>query len=501
MAGGELFGELLDRGGFRSDLLYFIRLAGNYAAAIFIDCRDRAQSKHRRQFALWIETESVEDRHLRDALVQRKPWFDSLKRDFPRLIEAMPQPMRDRLGRTIVQDHAIPLDLRNFVALLDDLLEYRHWLEHWEERKARGAIPNPASDERLLRIIGLMLLPQLAHHLLGRMHHHARKARLRDRHARADRARAIMNAAIADRREASRHVNGLKRRTDLDSIRAQLIRKYGNAPGGAAVHRIAKEEAKKRRDFESRKASLLSVHQSYFAEGTWPRYNYENFLIRFGFIGRGRIAALERLLGERREGPGGLRHDFIHAIEPAFHLSMDIALILHLWLSDLEEAGVPVRKEKLFKRSYRTVAGDAANLATLHYRTIVNLRNAVAHNGWFWEVEDPAMPGTFLSLSDLLGHLLPLPARFGLTDGAERRNHLLTTIEAALRQQMCAYVYRKRGSDDDPNRSPPPVVVRRWTTDTREQYADKTQWRIERRAALRSLTAHWMREVAKARGN
>jgi len=474
----DIFGQLPSSPAFRSELLHFIRLSANYAASIFIDCRERAQSKHRKQFAEWLTQNSDEkDGQLWTALVSKARWFDALKADFSDVIRQMPVPMQTRLERAVQHDHVIPWDLRRFELALIDLREYRHWLEHYDERQARGA-RKPVSDERLLQLLGLTLLPHLNNHLLGRMRHYARRKGLRLNAIDLAKAKTVLDCASADRREASRYINGLKRRVDADTIRRRIEQKYGNAPGDKAVHRIAKEEAKKRRDLETRKASLVELHQRYFDQATWPRYNLENFLIRFAFIGRGRIMALESLLGSETDDA---RMDFIQAIEPAFDLSMDIALILHEWMSELEQAGVPIRNKKK--------AGPLA----------ADLRNAIAHGGWFWDVRNRAVPDQRYTFAELLGGLLDLPNRFNLPDAPAVRNALLTRLEACLRAQVVIKAYRLPQPGDDPNRNSPPLRIRRWTPELRAQFADRSIWRIERRPALKRLAATWMRDLAATR--
>lgn len=487
----DVFGCLVDNSAFRADLLYFTRLAGNYAASIFIAMRSRAQSKHRKMFAEWLDADPLPvndtDGTLRRALVHNAPWFDTLKREFPIMLEEMqPDALWLRLDTALQQDHALPLNRLSFIRLLDDLREYRHWLEHYKERKERGD-GQPVSDTRLLEILGLMLLPFMGNHLLGRMRHHGRRLRLKGMTRQVERAKSILDKALAGRREASKYINGLKRKSDHETIRRRITTKYGNAPGDQAVHRIAREDAKKRRDLESRKTSLVDLHRRYFIEKTWPRYNYENFLIRFAFIGSGRIAELEELIAKHRGGrPAtgeGATGDFIQAIEPLFMLSADIGLIIHGWLAELKEQGVPIHKKKKVGSK------------------IIAIRNTIAHGGWFWTVDNPASAaqGDALRFGELLEALLELPAKFNLYEPARWCNDLLTRTEGALRPCAWHYVYRTPSAGEDPNRSPERHVVKRWTAQKRARFGDKTLWRIERRAALRRVAATWMRDVKRLR--
>ncbi|MFV0644343.1 MAG: hypothetical protein ACK5NN_07560 [Sphingomonadaceae bacterium] len=479
---GKLFDPLLDRSAFRADLLYFIRLAGNYAAHIFIDVRSRAPSKHRKQMAEWLENDTpVKDKHFQSELVKNAPRFDALKADFTTVLEKMPDPMRTRLAGALQYDHALPLDLGNFTRALDDLREYRHYLEHYDERKRQGR-SCPVTDERVLDILGLILLPFLNAHMLGRMRHHGRRLRLRDLDLRYNEAKKHIDAAQTKKRDASKFINGLKKRVDHDSIRDMLTRKYDDPPGEQAVHRIAKEEAKKRRDLEQRKASLLELHRDFFREHTWPRYNLENFLIRFGFIGKGRIQELEKLLGSYGEDEAEQR-DFINDIEPLFMLSMDIGLVIHSWLAELEEEGVPLKKTKKIGK------------------TVISIRNTIAHGGWVWDVKDTARNKEIMTLAEILKELSALPERFSIPDAQNWRNQLFTRMEATIQPCKWHRVYAITRPGDDPNQIPAHYVVKRWTVEKRESFSDRTRWRVERRTALRRVASAWMREIATARSH
>lgn len=469
---GDIFGPLLERPAFRADLLYFIRLAGNYAASIFTDVRNRAPMHHRMALDAFVTSNAGNDKQLLAALTDRQAWFDALKADFTILLDEMPQYMKDRLARALTEDHMLPWNMRNFIKALDDLREYRHFLEHPEKSIH-------VTDARLLEILGLMLLPFLGNHLAGRVHHHGRRSGMRNARAAAEQTRAILTGGLAARRETSKFMNGLKRRTSNADIAAELTRQRGTAPHDAEVQKIAKARKKERADLESRKAAMLSLHRSYFNETSWPRYNHENFLMRFAFIGKRRILDLENKL----EFPAD-SHDFIHAIEPFFMLSMDMALIIHCWLTELEGAGVPIRQ----RRQMRAIAPAAQWLPAI--------RNTIAHGGWVWAVEPNGRAGQPLTFAELVETLLaalqhPKVAR----DGARWRNDLLTRMEGALRPCGWHWVYAKTQTGDDPNQMPAHHVIKRWTTETRARYADRDKWHIEKRPRLRRVAAEWMRDL------
>ncbi len=470
---GAMIGDLLPSHAFRSDLLYFIRLAGNYAASIFISCRSKAPSNKRKELALFLENYSFTDHHLREALIQKKGWFDALKSDFPKFLEDMPVYLRDRLSRCLQYDHALPMSHRAFSETLDSLIQYRHYLEHYDERVRTGRLP-VVSDARLLNSLGLMLLPHLHNHLLGRIQSHSRKRRIKLPLASI---RETLQDAVSQRREASRFINGLKLKVHHEDLRHSILAKYGNEPSDAAVHRIAKENRKKRQDLEHSKSAMLDFYRAYFPEEQWPRYNFQNFLIRYAFIGAARIKEIEAFLFQPNyEG----HRDFMEVIEPFFNVSMDIILVFHVWLAELEADGVPVRKKK-----------DVGAIS-------VALRNSISHGGWFWNMRE-SETDPVLSLNDLLAALLRLPHQYQLSNAQQRCNDLLTKLESILRNIPRAKVYRKLGQNDDPNQRPAPISIRRWTHERRNQYSNTSLWQINKRPALRSVIARWLREIDDAR--
>ncbi|MEK6541296.1 MAG: hypothetical protein AABZ45_04145 [Pseudomonadota bacterium] len=487
MSEAALFADLESSAAFRADMLYFLRLAGNYAANIFVDVRNRAPMKHRKAFDDWLSKHQCKDDALNAALKDRHQWFDAHKVDFTIILGEMPHYLRERLGRALQHDHAMPLDHRAFIACLDDMRDYRHRLEHFGDPKQKQDRRH-VSDERLLHILGLMLLPFLGNHLLGRIRHHARRRGYRPRAVEqvAGRAKEILDVAIADRREASRFINGLKRRIDNDTIRNRIMEKYGNAPSDTAVHRIAREEASKRRDLEDRKSALLTLHRAYFADGHWPRYNYENFLIRFGFIGRRRIEEMEQFLRDGRDENETL--DFILHIEPLFMLSMDIALIIHCWLSELEAPGVPIKDTKKLQQTITAA------------KTIVAIRNATAHGGWVWAVT-PRGEAEPLPFEMVLSTLLAVLDHPNVNDKAQWKNDLLTAIEGALRPVQWSRIHAKPQPGDDPNRMPAAITVKRWTAGKRVAFADKDKWGVNKRKPLRRVAAMWMRDIAALRSD
>lgn len=483
-----MFDDLLKRPAFRSDLLYFIRLAGNYAANIFADMRNRAPSEKRKEFRDWLTNyQPINNRYETEKpkLLDNRLWFDALKYDFPEIIRKMPDYMRNRLSNAVQHDHVLPLDLANFCKALDDLIDYRGWLGYSKERIKKGEARPKVSDTRLLKILALFLIPHLSNHLAGRVHHHARRIGMRHQECQAlvGEVHKINEDGIARRREASKYINGLKRRTDNESVKVRITQKYGNVPSDQAVHRIAKAENTKLKNLENRKAALVELYRQYCDESTWPRHNYEKFLIRFGFIGKARIKALENLLGCNN----AQKPDFIHAIEAAFNLSIDIALIIHCWLNGLEERGVPIRTQKAMRKI------DGAEF-------VGAIRNEIAHGGWVWKVT-PNNGQEPLTFKEVLATLCAVLNHPNIYDKKQMQNDLLTQLEARLHKEKRDFVYKQEEAEEDPNRRSPPIVVKRWTNERREKYKNREIWRIEKRPLVKALAANWMHDIKAFKEN
>ncbi|NJM50886.1 MAG: hypothetical protein HC843_08395 [Sphingomonadales bacterium] len=177
-----LFSHLESSPAFRGEMRYFLQLAGNYIANIFIQVRAKSPSKHRKAFAQWLGTQpsSVKDKQLYDALVCKAEWFEAYKRDFAIMLDDMPPVMRDRMGRSIQNDHCIPLDMAGFIRSLDRLREYRHWLEHYKDHAEKNQKRPVTEDSDILRDLGLLLVPHLLNHLHGRIRHHQRKLKTKN---------------------------------------------------------------------------------------------------------------------------------------------------------------------------------------------------------------------------------------------------------------------------------------------------------------------------------
>jgi hypothetical protein len=452
LSGQNLFADLESSAAFRADMLYFLRMAGNYMANIFINTRSGAPSKHRRTLAEWLDKQATTDYDdkLLTALKTKKPWFDVYKKGASTLLENMPLPMRDRLARSVQTDHCLPLSLSNFIKMLDELRAYRHWLEHYEERIQKKQ-SRSVTDDVIARHLGLLLLPHLHNHLIGRVHHHSCK--MGQRHFGRPKAHAnsalhtIFAKAIAERREAT-------------------MERMGKRTKGSVIR-------KERQEAQEAGERWRTTHAARFAPETWPRYNVHNWKIRFYFMGQGRIAQLENLLRPANNDRAAI--DFIHAIEPLFNLSLDINLSIHLALTGLEQSGVKV--------------GNKKQVGSI----IPAIRNEIAHGGFFWDAKDGNNPLSVQQVFEAVQDLL-----LEQTNGKQLRNDFVTAIEQHLHKARITLVYPP-ATTDNPNKNPPPIRIRNWSADNRARYGANSGYRLEKRKDYRRVAAAWMRELVKSR--
>ena len=447
------FADLESNAAFRADMLYFLRLAGNYMANIFINMRNGAPSKHRKSFAEWLDTQTIKDYDdkLLTALKTKTPWFDVFKKGYSAMLDTMPLPMKDRLARSIQYDHCFPLSLANFIIMLDGLREYRHWLEHFDERIAKKQ-PRPVTDEAIARYLGVLLLPHLHNHLIGRVHHHRCKARQRNFGQPKQGANALLRTvfatAIAGRREAT-------------------MERMGRRTKGSVIR-------KERQEAQQAGERWRKAHAERFAAKTWPRYNLHNWKIRYYFIGDGRINQLETLL--RHDDAAKAPVDFIHAIEPLFNLSLDINLTIHLALTHLEQCGVKI--------------GNKKQVGPI----IPAVRNEIAHGGFFWDAKDTS--GQRLSVDVIFTELQKL--MLIQSNGKQMRNDFVIAIEQQMRKAGMILAYPPSDTTN-PNQNPPPIRIRSWSPGNRARYGEGSGYRLEKRNDYRRLVAGWMRELAKSR--
>jgi hypothetical protein len=452
--------RLLTRPAFRADLLYFIRMAGTYIEAIFLDAR-----------LTWKDNRLKAFQGIIDDLKNKNPQYEknwvALRKQDPAIEFAATEPFKlllahlqtthkDSLARRLQWEHALPWGFDNFYTIVEQLREYRHFLEHYDKK------PKP-DDAELLRNLGLLLLPHLQNHLIGRILHHQKrtspspfKGEGRGEGKHILEIKAILQKAESDRREMSRNIFGLKTRNTLP-----------------------KNERIDRETYNNRWKERFA---DWFASDTWPRYNEHNFKVRYHFIGRRRLALLGAALQSSTSSQGYFndpkKADFIRELEPIYYASLDINLIIHKFLFEMEALRLDVRSSKKMNNS------------------IPALRNEIAHGGFFWDIKNKA--GEQIALEDVFTDLLSLPAKAKMPNIKERQNDLITAIAGVIKNYGAHRVHDSEKIGDDPNKRPPPYIIHRWTAEKRARFADSKRYTIDRRPRVRALLASWKRALSAA---
>jgi hypothetical protein len=455
------FADLENSAAFRADMLYFLRMAGNYIETIFLDTRVKWTGNRSKAYKTCLDRLADADPKKKQFMTtmwkQRPPMEFAFKADFTHLLENLDITHKDNLVRRLQWEHALPWGFDQFTKTITSLRSYRHFLEHYDEF-VTGQKSRPALDD-ILKFLGLLLLPHLHNHLVGRVIHHERKLGIRKAQV-SEAVRSIMRDAESDRREASRNIFGLKTRQIL--------------PRNERLDRVAYNDRWKAR------------FPLWFAEDSWPRYNEHNFKVRYHFIGQKQLKSLgDAIQGDIENPKAGYfddpaRCDFIREIEPLYYATLDINLILHKFLAKFESSGL--KKQ------------DKQKVAPI----ILAIRNQIAHGGLFWQVENKSDDNRLYPLQEIFAAMLNLPAIAGTNDAKQRRNDLMTAIAAVIKQYAGHRVHDSAVVVDDPNQHLPPLVVHRWTGQKRAQYADRTRYRIDRRPRLRMILAEWKRALDAA---
>lgn len=477
--------RLEDDADFRNGYLYFLQLANSYLAAIFWHVfPDSSRRKNLyetvRNFDADLKAEAArrgeQQRGLDPALLKsiapepgerRTGFLDCYKSDFVRVLrDGLPEERKRAFERKLRQDHAIPLRMGAFCDGIDHLRKKRHYLKDWGRNRNRADRP---ADEPVLDFLGLLLLPRLHHHFLGLVERHRRRIRRRGGNSGIDPAdlRTIFARARRLRREETERAFG-RNRLRSETTRAE------------------------RRDREHSKQAWMRKYDHYFPRGAWPRYNYHQFRIRYFFMGKGYLGAIESALraalpAKAPPHPGPPFH-FQWEIEAVYETAMAVNAVLSGVFRDFEAA------DKTLSRRARK---HGAGVLSGHLRDI---RNAVAHNQPFFDIH-------------VDGQTLPVRQVFAEIFAGFQRDHVrehLAEPPAACIGALCdklAGLFRKQKFtlvfpvDDAERRARqrPPRVVRRWTGKDRREYIASGRWRIDKRPRVKALIAAWHRDLGEAR--
>lgn len=466
---------------FRAAFLRFLQLANTYIVQIFFQTFN--DGKRRKQLYAWLENarkgpywknnkeiSATLYRNIIPTEQGRSGYLDAYDADFSILLQLMDSSRglsraSDRFYRNLNHFHAIPLGRKSFIETLELLRNKRNWLKDFHRK--RNNPQNRPDDTKVIRALGLLLLPKLHQHFIGEVRRAIKRARRRGKRLPVD-VRAMeyhFRKAHEDRAKSTRRAFGARKR-------GKVIKKL-------------------RRDAEQAKQAFMKRYEELYPEGAWPRYNYHQFRIRLAFIGRVNVDRLLRLL----RAPKGKAH-FSRDIEPLYNTAMAINNILDefFWRMQrldkqeedrLRNNGLSRKAAKNKISSYACLQGD-----------VRKLRNHVAHNGLFCFYREKSSEAGFLPTMKVFEMVCRALARQHNPNWRADVEEMHGRIRAILKKQDYVWVFR-RGTENEENN--PPIVVRRWTEENRAKYVDFDKWRLDRREYVRRVFSRWCNSLDDAR--
>ncbi len=438
---------------FRSDLLFFIRLAGTHAQTLFWQGFPRsAMARRKKMFSIAKKAIPKNKAHFRSAVLDPKcrhtKTTDIFHKGFLSLLRKLQEDesLQKIFADGFKQQHGIFWRFEQFNDAIEILIDKRHYLEHYAERKRKRETFNAQKNTKVLEALSILLLPGICNMLEMR----ARSVKEKTAQAAADGMHTLF--------EWCRQENAESRRLMFSEERKRA--------------RIGKTRRKALATDADNTAIWL---KSYRALGISPTdYREFQFKRRYDFIGPQNLRAIFECLGlplqkksraliytaDHAEKPS-----FRHDIEPLYMLTMHIGAVIHHYIDF-----APKDKK-----------GEKIQDADLH-----NIRNTLAHNGLFWRIyaQDNKSP---LTVEDVFAKVLA-----SLPTG--QKSTFCDQIERLLRRENHAVMHT---SDDG---HPKTEKIRRWSAEKRAQAKQEKNsgTEVNRRRAVRKIAAGWMRALQHA---
>ncbi len=448
---------------FRSDELYFIRLAGVYLQSIFWDVFSNSSKAGKKRLAGMLELAcnkitNPHHQHFRDAILnpqkRHTETMDCLSGAFYSFLESFPtgtpisnsgdEPpasLRTVFVARLKEHHAIFLSFDEFLHTIQrPLNRKRNFLEHYDDSKQQKK-SNP-DDEAFIRALGLLLPPQFLHLFSGRMTHYRRKLKCPEDRKKME--------AIQSR---------------IENIFVQCKRERRERTKKLFAEELTRKEIK---DKNKRKA-LVSPGQEYREAYASVNNRYKNdyrlweFKTRYYFIGRQNFHAIKHLLGGGDEtAPLSFKRD----IEALYLLTCNVNLHLHRFIQTIPP-----------------------NERTEELRDV---RNAIAHNDMFWRVKGKT--GHEYSVEEVFRVVMDTVRE---KYGKEKANDFWSGLERLFSKERYAIVDKR----DDHERQP--WHVREWTVQAREEYAREIEgqkiYERDMRRRYKAVVGKWRRDLQFAR--
>lgn len=443
---------------FRSDFLYFIRLAGTFAQTIFWQAfSPSAMARRKKMLKLADETipggrnkDSPFRRAILDPRERHAKATDLLHKGFIELLKKLGEDPAIRAGFSagLKREHAIPWNFDEFVEYLDALREKRGYLEHFEERAANGRVFEPAMNLRAIEALGILLLPELCNMLLMS----ARAVKGEDARRAEDEIRAVLEDAKRTKAESVRSMHSEERRRNrMSKTRRQALSPDApNAPLWRKSYRLL--------------ALLPTEYRPYQFKRRYDFIGPQNLRLLFAKLGSPLKPSSRALAYSSEEQRVSFRYD----VEALYRLSVLIGAAIHRF--------VGVGKAETGNKGKRAKGQDNDSLSII--------RNTLAHNGLFWCIREKGERP--LEVEAVFSAVMA-PLAMSL------RSEFCVRIENLLRKENYAVLHSE--SDGHPKAE----RLRRWTEEKRRAVrsgADGTK--LEPRRGVRKIAAEWMRALQAA---
>jgi hypothetical protein len=464
---------------FRSDQLYFIRMAGGYIRSIFWDVF-LSSNKNRRKIlyevvdSLQVPTKDAEGHRIFCNSIKpnletkrREGVLDCLSGKFAWVLKNLPEAVVEvfegapeqkgipKQNGILQQNHGIFLKFKDdkknpktltFVRAIEILYKRRNFLEHFSDikerkkyNKRRDDKESGCTDAEFLEALGIFLLPETLHHFAGRVASYEAKQNKATDNAKIIREQAIR--IVKERRQNTKNIFAVER-----------------------TRQNIKDKSKRKKmvdDFLPWRVAYREMSPSK------TDYKENEFRIRYQVIGKNHI---EKIRQKLMHGQVESNLHFKRDIEGFYLLTFDINLIIHRFFEELKESGAGL--DDLTKKAKC-------------------IRNQIAHGGFFWDVQVHDSPQEVYDVGEVFTEILSAAQK---AKGYERVNDLFTQIEKQLRQENFSVV-------DIQGVPPQTLHITKWAKQDRKKYLENPsdEIQLDRRKLYRAEIARWMRALNKAK--
>jgi hypothetical protein len=455
---------------FRSDELYFIRMAGGYIRSIFWDVF-LSSNKNRRKIlyevvdSLKVPKEDAEGHRifcnsLKPSLEtkRREGVLDCLSGKFAQVLKALPEEVVAIFEDILKQNHGIFLRLKDdkgnpktltFVRAIEILYKRRNFLEHFSDikerkkyNKRRDDKESGCTDAEFLEALGIFLLPETLHHFAGRVASYEAKQNKATDNAKIIREQAIR--IVKERRQNTKNIFAVER-----------------------TRQNIKDKSKRKKMVDPSLPWREAFHKFRKMSRSETDYKENEFRVRYQVIGKNHI---EKIRQKLTRGQVEFHLHFKRDIEGFYLLTFDINLVIHRFFEELKESGAGL--DDLTKKAKC-------------------IRNQIAHGGFFWDVQVHDSPQEVYDVGEVFTEILSAAQK---AKGYERVNDLFTQIEKQLRQENFSVV-------DIQGVPPQTLHITKWAKQDRKKYLENPsdEIQLDRRKLYRAEIARWMRALNKAK--